>query len=119
MLNQKVEWIYEEGNEAIINVSDGNIEITCFAHPYDASLSLSNKHIFYGVDTSHIVKNFNQTFLAERINKSLAFAVNGRVLSTQDALVQVGSFIIRLDVHLPLDIVDYEYISFTCERIDV
>lgn len=119
MIIKKIEWISEEIKEAEIIVSDGTFELLCFSHPCSfVEGQIIDKYIST-LDANNIVRVDEHTLVVEKAEEYFAYNITGKVIDIKNGIVQVGSMYLIVDGYMPGDIVNGEFISFRCMRLDL
>ena len=108
-----IRWLSEEAKEAYIELSSENIVFDCFSQPFNGIISFP----LYTFDTKNIQKIHNRSFKIEKMKNGIYY-IEGCVYNKEQNEVKVGDFRLSLDLSLPLDIYNDEFISFICSRIE-
>ena len=119
MIIKKIEWISEEIKEAEIIISDGAFELLCFSHPCPF---VEGQIINDYIDTlcaKNIVRVDEHIFVVEKAEDYFAYDITGKVIDCKNGIVQVGPMYLVVDGYMPGDIVNGEFISFRCMRLDL
>ncbi|WP_353117263.1 hypothetical protein [Myroides odoratus] len=116
----KIDWLSKEAKEAEVCISDGAFSLVCFSQPFNYSLGDRVPLPLYTLNTTDICKvKEDEVFYAERIDLGFEYKIFGRVLNKEHNQIDIGKFIIELDVPLPNDIHVGCFVSFICNRIDL
>lgn len=111
---KNINWLNKETSEAEVVLTDGKVDVLSFSSPF----SLSNKfNLIYAFDTEHIIRGENGMFLEKQANYT--YIANGLILDLSKRLIKIGEFLIQLDIDLPGDLHNNEYICFSCQRFDL
>ena len=116
----KIDWLSKEAKEAEVCISDGDFSLVCFSEPFNYSLGDRIPLPLYTLNATNIYKvAADEGFYAERIGLDFEYKIVGCVLNKEYNQIEIGEFIIELDVPLPNDIHVGEGVSFICDRIDL
>ncbi|OIN56676.1 hypothetical protein BLX24_23915 [Arsenicibacter rosenii] len=115
-----VKWLSKEAKEAEVYLSDVNFSLIVFSHPFNQNVGDSVKLPLYTLNAKGIYKlNNTENLLVNRKGKTFGYEISGTVLNKELNQIQIGEFVIQLDVSLPNDITSGDYVSFVCDRIDL
>jgi hypothetical protein len=116
----KINWLSKEAQEAEVYLSDGDFSIVCFAHPFNQALGDIITLPLHSLNTQEIyIQKHEKKVSIQREGESFKYKLSGRVINNVSNHVKIGEFIIALDVPLPGDIEISNYISLTCDRLDI
>jgi hypothetical protein len=107
-----------EENEAVLELSDGSLQVFVFSHPNRLKVGDYVRAPLRAL----LVKDAVATQpgdRVERMNPSLAHRITGTVSSLNPAGVRVGEIEVLLDDPLPGDCGVGMAVSFVCERLDI
>ncbi len=105
--------------EADIIISDGQFEILCFCHPCSLQEGQEITWSLYPFNADNIMRPFEKTYKVEKIlNDYFAYNFIGKLIDKKKGIVIVGKIKFMLG-GIPQDIEEYEFISFSCCRVDV
>lgn len=116
---KSIKWLSEEALEAEVVVTDGYLEISCFAHPFLLEIGdrVSDYLICIGVEK---VQRCNAIeFEITRSSNTFSYYFIGKVAIVEESILNVGDIYLKLDIPLPGDLTTGEFVSFTCERVDL
>ena len=112
---KEVNWLSMDAKEAEVCLYDGSFYIKCFSQPFNNELILP----LYAINTNNIKHSYEKTYLVEKIGENFEYRFLGYILDKVKGNIKIGKFIIQLDIPLPKDMKEKEYISFQCDRIDI
>lgn len=116
----KIEWLSRESLEAEVVVTDGTFEVTCFAQPLNYQVGSELIEPIYCYNVTNIVKSDNNEYNIEKLAEYFAYNFTGKIVDKKNELVMVGELLLELDNNmLPGDIREGDFISFSCQRLDV
>lgn len=116
---KKVNWLSEEIKEAEVYLCDSKYSIVVFSHPFDRKEGDTISELLYALNADNIkISNINELCIY-RVPDSFSYNVVGIIHNMDKNQIRVGSFIIELDANLPNDLKEYDFVSFTCDRIDL
>ncbi len=116
---KNIEWLSKEARESEILFSDGQYELKAFSQPtpdnveIGASLNLPLNSFC----TESVVRAESKELSIEK-QSDFAYYLTAELINKKEGVVKIGQFLIVLDVDIPGDIVEGEYISFRCDRVD-
>ncbi len=116
---EKMNWHSKEALEAEVYISDGMYEFLFFAHPFHGKQGQIINSEFGALNSSNIYRIDSDKFRIEKLQDFFAYRIGGKVICMKECIIQIGSFHIKLDDYLPGDLVEGEYISFECDRLDL
>jgi hypothetical protein len=117
---KKIDWLSQEALEAEVVVTDGEFEITCFAQPfnYQVGSELNDPILCYNV--TNVLKLDREVYTIEKHGEYFAYSLAGKLVDKQLETVMVGKLLLELDNNiLPGDINEGEFLSFSCQRLDI
>jgi len=117
MIIKKINWIGLE--EAIITVSDGNIDIDVYAHPFSKKLGVKLKEPLLCFDPEDIMYTNESNPYVVKIDNNFKQLILGKVVDIDKSIVEVGKIKIDLDGMIPKDINNGNFIVFKCNRLDI
>ncbi|MVW83197.1 hypothetical protein FCL51_11775 [Elizabethkingia anophelis] len=117
----KIEWLSKEANEAEVYLSDDNFNIICFAHPFDKNIGDLITQPLYTLNTKEVDKlsDEDKIFMVESNGDNFEYRLTGQVINKENNYIRIGDFTISLDISLPNDIEEGDFISCTCDRVDL
>lgn len=117
---KKIVWLTQEALEAEVVVTDGEIEITCFAQPLNYQVGSELKEPIYCYNVTNVIRLDREVYAIEKLGEYFAYSLTGKLVDKQLEKVKVGELLIELDNNmLPGDIKDGDFISFSCQRLDI
>ena len=116
----KINWLSKEAKEAEVYLSDGKFDIICFCHPFSKNIGYEISLPLYTINTDRVYKLYeNKKYAVEKIGNGFEYHLAGQVKDCLKNQIQVGKFLFEIDTPLPRDIEEEDYVSFTCDRIDI
>ncbi|MCY9672526.1 hypothetical protein M5W63_08355 [Bacillus pumilus] len=116
---RKINWISQEASEAEVIVTDGELEIMCFAQPLNYHEGNELLEPIYCLDVSDLVKAELSEFGIEKLDDHFSYSFLGQLIDKRDEKVRVGGLLLELDYNIPGDINEGDFISFNCKRLDI
>lgn len=116
---KKINWLSKEIKEAEVYICDGKYSIVVFSHPFDRKTGEIISELLYTLNADNIKISVIKEFCILRVSNSFSYNIVGIINNMDENHIKVGSFIIELDVNLPNDLRKGDFISFTCDRIDL
>ena len=117
---KKINWISKEIKEAELYLSDGEFNLVCFSQPFDVDANFSFITPLYTLNANEVIRDFNEEMrVVKRAETPFGYELSGKVIDKENSRIRLGKFLIELDIDLPNDIYNNDYVSFKCERIDV
>lgn len=119
VLVKKIDWISKNAMEAEVILSDGVFDIICFSQPFSFKEGDTIKSYIYIFDTQKIYfSNLNEEYVKK--NGSLfEYELCGVIKDKLSNIIKIGDFLIELDIPLPNDLYNGDYVVVFCERIDI
>jgi len=116
---KKINWLSREIKEAEVNIFDGNFNVVVFSHPFNRKEDEIISALLYALNTDNIIISDIQKYYLNRISNTFSYHIIGIVVNKSKSQIKIGEFIIELDVELPNDIKNGDFVSFNCDRIDL
>lgn len=116
---KKINWLSEEIKEAEVYISDGKYSIVVFSHPFNRKAGEIISELLYTLNADNIKISTVKEFCMFRVSNTFSYNVVGIIHNMDENHIKVGSFTIELDTNLPNDLKQGDFISFTCDRIDL
>ena len=117
---KKINWISQEALEAEVVVTDGELEIMCFAQPLNYLEENELIEPIYCFNVSNLVKTEKSEYSIEKLDDNFAYRLIGKLIDKHDEKVKLGELLLELDNNLlPGDINEGDFISFCCQRLDI
>lgn len=117
---KKINWISQEALEAEVVVTDGELEIMCFAQPLNYLEESELIEPIYCLNVSNLVKVEKSEYSIEKLDDYFAYRLIGKLIDKQYEKVKLGELLLELDNNvLPGDINEGDFISFCCQRLDI
>lgn len=117
---KKINWISQEALEAEVVVTDGELEIMCFAQPLNYLEESELIEPIYCLNVSNLVKAEKSEYSIEKLDDYFAYRLIGKLIDKQYEKVKLGELLLELDNNLlPGDINEGDFISFCCQRLDI
>lgn len=116
----KINWLSQEAQEAEVHLFDGNFNLICFSHPFNQKVGDKIEPPLYTLNVNNLYGLWGKKrFSVEKEEVAFGYKLSGKIIDKNKCQVKVGEYIIELDVLLPNDIEIDDYVSFTCDRIDI
>nr|WP_223251658.1 hypothetical protein [Bacillus sp. LLTC93] len=116
---KKINWISQEASEAEVIVTDGELEIMCFAQPLNYLEESELLEPIYCLNVSDLVKVEMTEYRIEKLDDNFSYRFIGQLIDKHDEKVKIGELLLELDNNLPGDIAEGDFISFSCQRLDI
>ena len=117
MIIKQINWLGQE--EAIVTISDGEFEITAFAHLFGGNIDDELIEPLFCLSCNEIKRADKAEFKVIKPSTGFEQYFYGEVIDIKSNIVKVGKIKIELDNDLPKDINNGDFISFSCGRVDV
>jgi len=114
----EVEWVSKAGQEAILTLTDGDIQLICFCHPCESPIELATPLCIFVVNASKItIQDRKQEQKATRLGSEdiPGYEIVGTVLDS--TTISLLSFTLELDIPVPGDISAGDRVRFICDRL--
>lgn len=114
----KVKWVSKAGQEAVLTVTDGNIQLICFCHPCESPVELAIPLYIFAINADRItLENKEQKQRALRLGSEdiPGYEIVGTVLDS--STISLSRFMLELDKPIPGDISVGDRVRFTCDRL--
>lgn len=112
--------ISESSLEAEIIVTDGINELICFSQPCKLIANQRLTEQLYCFNNKNLIRSNCQEYYIEKLKEPLAYNLIGKLIDKKNNLVIVGEIVLKLEeASIPKDILENEYVSFYCQRIDI
>jgi hypothetical protein len=112
--------ISESALEAEVLITDGLNELVCFSQPCNLMVNQRITEPVYCFNNKNVVRAANEECHIEKQKEALAYNLVGKLADKKNNLVKVGEIMVQLEQgSIPKDILENEYISFYCQRIDI
>ena len=112
-----IEWLSVEDREAAVAISDGVLDLVCFAQPFQLKIGDAVCFVIKTLDADHLQRTKESGFYAERVNGTFSHFISAKVESVEDRLVRLGILLIELDIPFPGDIAKGDSVSFSCKYL--
>ena len=113
---KSLEWLSEEGKEAVLCISDEIYSCLVYAHPCDLIPGdLINQPLLATPEGVEIVKFDALGF--KKMSGSFDYEITAQVINLKENLLKVGSIIIEFGGYLPGDTVEGDIVNFVCSRL--
>ena len=109
----------EDDHEADIYVSDGVHFIKCYAYPINNVYIGEKVSTVFAYGCREIKKHDELAFQIEKLPQYYAYSIIAQVCSQQNSIVHIGGLIMQLDLAIPPDINNGDFISFSVLRLNV
>lgn len=115
-----IKWLSKEALEAKLTVSDGLFEIICFAHPFKGQINDEINCPINILNPEEIFKLDKQVY-SLKLTDELGYKIEGKITDKIKGQMKVGNIILELDnpKFLPNDIFNDDFVSLSCDRLDV
>jgi hypothetical protein len=117
---KSIEFISNESQEALLELSDGVYFCTAFCHPCNRSVgeSIDEELCTLYASAIYLEKSTTTPYIESYLNGFGCKAL-GKLIDKENSIVQIGDIFIEMDSNLPGDLQNGDYVSFTCRRLDV
>ena len=108
----------DESREATVQITDGEISVSAYCHPFEFAL-LSSEIALYALFTENIYQ-VDQFCLPQKSEDGYySYHITAEVLDRYTSRVMLGNILLSLDTPLPKDIPNRAFIEFDVGRIDI
>jgi hypothetical protein len=114
----RLEWLSEEGQEALLTLQAGSTEFTVFSHPCNSNVGEEVQSLIFSLDESNLVRIDSCNPAICQAQGKFESTIRAKVENTKKKIVSIGEVNIRLSRSLPGDIREGDYVSFTSLRLD-
>jgi len=106
-----------ESQEADVLLSDGNIEILVFSHPFEGKIELP----LFAWNYDSVKKSDKNYYYVEKLDSYFGYKINGKLIDKEKGIVKLGEFLLELieDELIPQNIKDNDFIQFKVTGIDM
>ncbi len=112
--------ISESALEAEVLITDGLNELICFSQPCNLIANQRITEHVYCFNNKNVIRADNEDCHIEKQKEALAYNMIAKLIDKKNNLVKVGEIVLQLEEgSIPKDILEDEYISFYCQRIDI
>ena len=116
----KINIISKNSLEAEVTITDGINELVCFSQPCNFKLNQILVEPAYCFNNKYVVRSTSNKYSIEKLKEPLAYNLVVKIIDKKNCLIQIGQIILQLEEHsIPKDILENEYISCYCQRIDI
>lgn len=112
-----IEYLDDELQEAIIEISSDEISLIAFSYPFKNHGS-NDDIVLYGFMTEHIIIESSFKLPQKTYPGRFGYHLTAKVLDSSERIVQVGDIKIMLSISLPKDIPNGAFVSFDVARLD-
>ena len=106
-----------ESREATVQITDGEISVSAYFHPFDFTLISSGIELYaMFVENIYQVDHF---CLPQKADGYCSYRITAEVFDRYTSRVKLGSILLSLDEPLPKDIPNGAYIEFDVGRLDL
>jgi len=117
---RKITMISKSSLEAEVIITDGFNELICFSQPCNFSVNQKLIEPVYCYNNKNVVRSFSEEYDTEKLEEKFSYKLVGKLTDKKNYLVNIGDLALQLEVgSLPKDILENEYVSFYCQRIDI
>ncbi len=106
-----------ESKEATVQITDGEISVSAYCHPFDFAL-ISSEIALYALFAKNIYQ-VDQFCLPQKAGGYCSYHITAEVFDRYTSRVKLGSILFSLDEPLPKDIPNGAYIEFDVGRLDL
>ncbi|RFZ85372.1 hypothetical protein DYU05_07175 [Mucilaginibacter terrenus] len=115
---KRIEFMDDYASEACVTISDGLFELIVFKHPFKFEKIEVDIHELTALHSDKIYRANTYVYSIKKLDGFFEYELTGLVIDRQKDLVRVGEFVIELDGIIPGDILEGEFVSCRCGRID-
>lgn len=108
-----------DDHEAEVYVSDGVLSIKCYAYPINNVYIGEKVSAVFAYGCRDIKKHDELAFQIEKLPQYYACSIIAQVCSQQNSMVRIGELKMQLDLAIPSDINNGDFISFSVVRLNV
>lgn len=113
-------WLSQEALEAEVIVSDGAHNIMCFSQPFQCEIGDELDGPLYCFNVTELVKSKDNIPYIEKLNDHFSYRLTCKLHDKENLQVMLGNLLIELDNDtIPGDILEDDFITFECQRIDI
>lgn len=117
---KNINMISESALEAEVSITDGVNELICFSQPCNLAVNQVITEPVYCFNNRNVIKSDNEKFYIEKQKEELSYNIIAKLIAKKNNLAKVGEIVLQLeDGTIPIDILEGEYISFYCQKIDI
>lgn len=119
MIVKQINWLSRASLEAEVIISDGKIDLLCFAHPMNYQEGQSLIEPLIVLDVSGVVKSNDYT-PPQKQSDTFEYYLTGKIIDKENGIIEIGNIQIEINSSsIPQDINQGEFISFQCSRLDL
>lgn len=120
MYIKKIEWLDQNGKEAILKVVKDNKSLICFSCPCCYNIGDFLTEPLECLDINQITLCDTKESCIEKMEDSFKYKLKGELKDIQNGIVRVYDFVLHIDKEkIPGDITNGMYIQFVTSRIDI
>lgn len=119
MMISGLEWISNSGDEAVVIISGGKMNVAVFSNPYTKSIGNVIDDPLHPLDVTGLRVAYGTEVYANRHSGNLSYDCCGILLSKASGIVEVDGIFLEIEDKLPCDLNDGDLIEFSCNRIDL
>ena len=108
----------KEDSEAEVRISDGRYTVSCYAYPIDMVYVNQYVNTIYGFECADITKSDELKYAIKKLPQHYAYLLTAQVVNTESKIVRIGELFICLDIAMPRDMINGDYVSFSVLRLD-
>lgn len=108
----------KEDSEAEVNISDGRYTVNCYAYPVDMVSVNQRVNTIYGFECANISKSDETEYEIKKLPQHYAYLLTAQVMDNESGIVRIGELFINLDIPIPKDIINGDYVAFSVLRLD-
>ena len=119
MYIKSIHWLDKICQEAEVEVSDSEYDITCFSQPCKYLEKQNINEPLECINVKNIMLASEDIFKVKKIDNRYGYMICGKLIN-DFGLIQIGSIILHIDESIiPKDIVVNNYVIFYTDRIDL
>lgn len=120
MIISNISWQSEDASEAKVTVVDDEHKVLCFAQPFLGKVGDVLSDPLFIMNPDHIVKDFEEREEILQGQNDFFCQLVGQLCDKNTGLLRIGNVYFELDANLiPGDISSGDFISLTCNRVDL
>jgi hypothetical protein len=116
---KEIYWINEKELEAEAVITDGQYELICFAYPLELNIGDILNFNIQILNGNSIVRAFEKEYVIEKSKGTFDYYLTGELIDRKEGIVKIGDIYLQGLSYIPGDIVEGDFVSFECWRLDL